>query len=206
VREVVELRRATSGDARAIRERTRGAYARWVPVIGREPKPMAADYAEAVRNHLIDLLCVGGELAALIETIPEADHLLIENVAVSPGFQHRGHGRRLIAHAEGLAVSLGYREARLYTNRLFAENVRLSLKLGYRVDREGAFKGRGVVAHMQMNGRPANVANLLAIRWWHTAAAVMLAPGASIHALQESKEGVDARDTHGHDDVGHSRR
>jgi ribosomal protein S18 acetylase RimI-like enzyme len=145
--QTVELRRATSDDAPAIRELTRAAYAKWVPVIGREPKPMMADYDEAVRNHLIDLLYAGGELAALIEMIPEEDHLLIENVAVSPGFQHRGYGRRLMAHAEELAASLGYREVRLYTNRLFAENVRLYLALGYRVDREEAFEGR-VAMHM----------------------------------------------------------
>ena len=145
--EVVKLRRAVLDDAPAIRELTRAAYAKWVPVIGREPKPMAADYAEAVRHHLIDLLYVGGELVALIETIPEAGHLLIENVAVSPEFQRRGYGRTLMAHAERLAASLGYWEMRLYTNPLFAGNVPLYLKLGYRVDREEAWKG-GVVVHM----------------------------------------------------------
>ncbi len=141
------MRRATVEDAPAIRELTRAAYAKWVPVIGREPTPMTADYVEAVRDHLIDLLYVDGELTGLIEMIPEADHLLIQNVAVSPSFQHRGYGRRLMAHAEGLAVSLGYREVRLYTNRLFAENVQLYLKLGYRVDREEAWKG-GVAVYM----------------------------------------------------------
>ncbi len=73
---VVELRRAAPDDAPAIRELTRAAYAKWVPVIGREPRPMMADYAEAVREHLIDLLFAGEELAGLIETVPESDHLL----------------------------------------------------------------------------------------------------------------------------------
>jgi ribosomal protein S18 acetylase RimI-like enzyme len=142
-----EIRRAMPADARAIRDLTRAAYAKWVPVIGREPKPMAADYVAAVRNHLIDLLHVGGELAALIETIPAADHLLIENVAVAPAFQGRGYGCKLMAHAERLAVSLGHAEMRLYTNKLFDVNVRLYRRLGYRVDREEAFKG-GFAVHM----------------------------------------------------------
>jgi ribosomal protein S18 acetylase RimI-like enzyme len=141
------IRRATPADAGAIRDLTRAAYAKWVPVIGREPKPMAADYDAAVRDHLIDLLYVGGEFAALIETILAADHLLIENVAVAPAFQGRGYGRRLMAHAEQLAVSLGHAETRLYTNKLFDRNVRLYRRLGYRVDREEAFPGGGVV-HM----------------------------------------------------------
>jgi ribosomal protein S18 acetylase RimI-like enzyme len=143
----LELRRAGEADAAAVRALTRAAYAEWVPVIGREPKPMTADYAEAVQKHRIDLLHVGGELAALVETIPRADHLLVENVAVAPAFRGRGLGRRLLAHAERLAAEGGYGEVRLYTNGLFAANVRLYLRLGYRTDREEAFRG-GVVVHM----------------------------------------------------------
>ncbi|MDR3531520.1 MAG: GNAT family N-acetyltransferase [Rhodopila sp.] len=143
----VELRRATAADAPSIRELTRAAYAKWVPVIGREPKPMVADYHDAVINHLIDLLYVDGNLAALIETIPATNHLLVENIAVSPAYQGYGYGRKLMDHAEKLSASLGLPETRLYTNKLFAENVRFYRKLGYRVDREEAFKG-GVVVHM----------------------------------------------------------
>jgi hypothetical protein len=47
------LRRATSADVGAVRDLTRTAYAKWVPVIGRVPKPMTADYAAAVRDHQI---------------------------------------------------------------------------------------------------------------------------------------------------------
>ena len=70
MQEMVELRRALPADANAVREVTRAAYAKWVPVIGREPRPMTADYDAAVAKHRIDLAYVGGELAALIETIP----------------------------------------------------------------------------------------------------------------------------------------
>ncbi len=142
-----ELRRGVAADAPAIRALTRLAYAKWTPVIGREPKPMTADYEAAARAHRFDLLYVGAELVGLIETIPQSNHLLIENVAVSPSFQGRGSGRKLIAHAEQTAASSGMGEIRLYTNKLFAENVRLYRRLGYRVDREEAFKG-GVVVHM----------------------------------------------------------
>jgi GNAT superfamily N-acetyltransferase len=142
-----EWRLGAAADASAIRDLTRAAYAKWVPVIGREPKPMTADFAEAVRNHRFDLLYVEGKLAALMETIPQADHLLVENVAVSPPFQRRGLGRKLMAHAEKVAASLGLSEIKLYTNKLFAENVQLYAKLGYRLDREEEFKG-GIVVHM----------------------------------------------------------
>ncbi len=143
----MELRQATAADAAAIRDLTRQAYAKWVPLIGREPKPMTANYDEAVARHRFDLLYVDGALAALIETIREADHLLVENVAVSPSFQGRGLGRRLMAHAETLAASMGFGEIRLYTNQRFAENIALYCRLGYQVDREEDVKV-GVVIHM----------------------------------------------------------
>lgn len=141
------LRQGVATDAPAIRELTRAAYAKWVPLIGREPKPMTADYDEAVRRHRFDLLYVDATLAALIETIREADHLLIENVAVSPSCQGRGLGRKLMAHAEAAAASQGLGEIRLYTNKLFAENIRLYGRLGYRVDREEELTG-GIAVHM----------------------------------------------------------
>jgi GNAT superfamily N-acetyltransferase len=143
----VELRQAMATDAAAIRELTRAAYAKWVPLIGREPKPMTANYEEALAKHRFDLAYIDGSLAALIETIREADHLLVENVAVSPSFQGRGLGRRLMAHAEQLAAASGFREIRLYTNQRFAENIALYRRLGYRVDREEVLPV-GTVTHM----------------------------------------------------------
>ena len=145
--ETPKLRRAVAADVAPVRALTRAAYAKWVPVIGREPMPMGADYERAVREHRIDLLDVDGSLAALIETVAKADHLLIQNVAVSPELQGRGFGRQLLAHAEKLAASLGHGQIRLYTNKLFAANLVLYGRLGYRIDREEEFKG-GIAVHM----------------------------------------------------------
>lgn len=126
-----DLRRAAPADSAAARDLTREAYAKWVPLIGREPLPMRADYDRAVVEHLIDLWEERGELLALIETIPEADHLLIENLAVRPEAQGRGLGGRLLRHAEALARSLGFLELRLYTNAMFAENIVFYARRGF---------------------------------------------------------------------------
>jgi GNAT superfamily N-acetyltransferase len=122
-------------------------YQKWVPVLGREPMPMLADYDRALREHRIDLLFCSDDLAALIETKAEDDHLLIVNVAVLPAFQKRGYGRQMLAHAERLAATLGVRDVRLFTNKLFSVNIVLYTRLGYKIDREEPFR-LGVGVHM----------------------------------------------------------
>jgi ribosomal protein S18 acetylase RimI-like enzyme len=154
VDETLSFRRATAADAAAVRAVTREAYSKWVPVIGREPKPMTADYDAAIRDHRIDLLCESERIVALIETIAEPEALLIENVAVSPDCQGRGLGRRLMAHAERLAAAMGYGEVRLYTNARFVENVAFYQRLGYAITREAPFFG-GRVLHMSKRLPPA---------------------------------------------------
>ncbi|MDE1173178.1 MAG: GNAT family N-acetyltransferase [Parvibaculaceae bacterium] len=142
------IRPATADDIEAITALTRAAYAKWVPLIGREPLPMKADYAEAFKKHRFDLLFTGSEMAALIETVPRNGDLLIENVAVSPAFRKRGYGRRLLALAEEHAREAGFPCIRLYTNALFEENIKLYLALGYEIEREEPLNG-GTAVHMR---------------------------------------------------------
>ncbi len=142
------LCRATSADASTVRNLVRAAYAKWVPLLSREPKPMTADYDAAVRQHVVDVLRLDGEAAALIEMEPENDHLLVVNVAVSPNHQGQGYGRALLAHAEEFALSLGLKELRLYTSIHLTENVRLYERVGYKVDREEASPHLGVFVYM----------------------------------------------------------
>ena len=97
---------------------------------------MTADYEAAVRDHVVDVLRLDGEMAALIEMEPEADHLLVVNIAVSPSHQGKGYGRALLTHAEAFTRSLGLAELRLYTSVHLTENVKLYERVGYKVDRE----------------------------------------------------------------------
>jgi ribosomal protein S18 acetylase RimI-like enzyme len=148
------LRRATPNDAAAIGALTREAYAKWVPLTGREPLPMRVDYAEALKVHRFDLLHVGEDLAAPIETTPQGDELLIVNVAVRPSFQGQGHGVRLMQLAETIAADAGLVATRLYTNQKFEANIALYAALGYAVEREEALNG-GVAVHMRKPLPPA---------------------------------------------------
>ena len=141
------IRQATAEDAPAILALTRAAYAKWVPLIGREPRPMLADYDVAIRDHRIEILYLGSSLAGLIEMVPGLEHLLIENIAVAPEFQRRGLARQLMAHAETLAAAQGVSVLKLYTNKQFSENIRLYQSLGYTVDREEPYKN-GLTVYM----------------------------------------------------------
>jgi len=150
----MRLRRARPEDAEAIAALTREAYAKWVEVIGREPLPMRVDYAEAVTRRRFDLIECGGELVALIETTPEDDWLLIENLAVRPALQNRGYGGRLLRFAERIAASAGLSGLRLYTNKLFVENIRLYERFGFVIEREAPLNG-GVAVYMTKKTPPA---------------------------------------------------
>lgn len=141
------FRRAGPDDAETVRALTHAAYAKWVPVIGRRPKPMNADYDHAVRAHLIELAYLDGELAGLIELISAADHLLLENLAVAPAQQRKGIGRRLMAHVEALARARGLKQVRLYTNKAFTTNLDFYLSLGYTLEREEPLQRGGVLVH-----------------------------------------------------------
>ena len=148
----LEIRPAALRDAAGIRALTRAAYAKWVPLIGREPLPMQADYERAVAEHTIDLLIVEGALAGVVETILQTDHLWIENVAIAPERQGRGYGRLLLDHAECRAVQAGRGEIRLLTNQAFSANLHLYAKRGYSIDRTESSRG-GTTVHMSK--RPA---------------------------------------------------
>jgi molybdopterin-guanine dinucleotide biosynthesis adapter protein len=142
------LRQATADDAEAIRALTRAAYAKWIPAIGREPLPMQADYDKAVRNHWIDVVEDNKTIIALIECIPRADHLFIENIAVSEQHQGQGLARHLVNHATQRALRAGLPMLKLITNKAFGPNVEMYLHLGFEIEREEAFRG-GMVVHFR---------------------------------------------------------
>jgi GNAT superfamily N-acetyltransferase len=141
------FRRAGSEDAETVRALTLAAYTKWVPVIGRRPKPMNADHDHAVRTHIVELAYLDGDLAGVIEIIPAADHLLLENIAVAPAHQRKGIGRRLMARVEALARARQVPMVRLYTNKAFISNLEFYRKLGYALEREEALASGGFLVH-----------------------------------------------------------
>jgi ribosomal protein S18 acetylase RimI-like enzyme len=126
------IRPAHPTDADWARALVRRAYALYVPRMGKEPAPMLADYAALIASGEVHVLEDGGAPAALIVIYPKDDALFIENIAVDPAAQGKGHGRTLIAFTEREAQRLGLKFLRLYTNARMTENLAYYPSLGFR--------------------------------------------------------------------------
>jgi ribosomal protein S18 acetylase RimI-like enzyme len=128
----VEIRQATGADLPAVVGLVERAYEPWVERIGRRPAPMDSDYAALIAagevHHLLD---DDGRTVGLVIVRDLGDHLLVDNVAVDPDHQGRGHGRTLLAFAEHRAAELGLAELRLYTHARMTENIALYRRLGW---------------------------------------------------------------------------
>lgn len=145
----LSLRRAIAADAPALNALAWAAYAVYVPVIGREPMPMAADWAELLgRREVWVAEDAFGEAVASLALDVKEDHLTIWSVAVTPAHQRRGIGRGLVAFAEARARELRRPDVRLFTNALMERNVRLYERLGYEVTHQERLGDR-VLVHMR---------------------------------------------------------
>jgi ribosomal protein S18 acetylase RimI-like enzyme len=128
---MLTVRRAGEAEVVVLAAVAAEAYRHYVPRIGREPAPMTADYAQAVRSGLTWVAEADGEVVGLLVLVVQPDHLLLENVAVLPSAQRRGVGARLLALAEDEARARGLDEIRLYTNEAMTENLAYYPRHGY---------------------------------------------------------------------------
>jgi ribosomal protein S18 acetylase RimI-like enzyme len=135
------IRAATAADVPAIAEIVDHAYRHYIARMGKPPGPMLEDYAARVSEGVVWVLEEGAVITAIIVLLPTANHLLLDNIAVSPARQGLGLGRRLLAFAETEALRRGYREIRLYTHQTMVENQRLYASIGYEETGRGAEAG-----------------------------------------------------------------
>ena len=68
----------------------------------------------------------------MLVTQHQGDHLLLDTIAVAPGAQGGGQGRRLLERAERDAIEQGLSEVRLCTNEAMTENLVYYPRHGYR--------------------------------------------------------------------------
>jgi len=126
------IRMATDGDEPGVRDCAEDAYAPYVPLIGREPAPMVADFAAQIAAGQVHVLPGDhGGIDGFIVFYPRGDHMFLENVAVRRRAAGRGIGKALIGVCEAETRRLGLDTIRLYTNVKMAENLRIYRHLGF---------------------------------------------------------------------------
>jgi ribosomal protein S18 acetylase RimI-like enzyme len=108
------------------------AFNRYIERIGRKPQPMTVDHAALIAAGEVHVLEEDGVRLGLIVMRAKVDHLYVDILAVQPGAQGRGLGRRLMAFAEAEARRLGLSALRLFTNAKMTENRRFYPRLGFR--------------------------------------------------------------------------
>ena len=136
----VKLRRAVAADLPDIEAIVRAAYAPWIDIIGAKPGPMLDDYASLIAKEQVTVLHAT-RIEAVLVLIPLDDALLLDNVAVAPDAQGKGHSRRLMNWAESQAIDFGYDLIRLYTHEKMQSNRDYYWRLGYRPYRKVVEQG-----------------------------------------------------------------
>ncbi|RIA55274.1 GNAT family N-acetyltransferase [Dichotomicrobium thermohalophilum] len=118
----ITIRKAEADHAREVEACARAAYEKFVPLIGREPAPMVADFARQIARGIVEIAVdPAGRVAGFMVRYPRGAHLHIENLAIHPAFQGQGLGTRLLRRAEDTARELGLTTLELYTNAKMSE-------------------------------------------------------------------------------------
>ena len=139
------LRRATIADLPAVTALQRAAYAKNRPLLGVEPLPLLADYAQVLADYEVYLSERDGALAGVLILQPRADDLLIWSVATAPEAQGRGIGNKMLAFAETRARALGLTCIRLYTGQPLTFNIAWYTRHGYVYERTEDMGDRRIV-------------------------------------------------------------
>lgn len=128
----MKIRKANPADVTAVITCAHGAYQMYVERIGRKPAPMTADFAALIERGIVFVgEDAAGVLCGFVVFYARGDSMHLENVAVAPGKQGHGYGKRLVSFVESEACGLGFASVDLYTNEKMTENQDLYPRLGY---------------------------------------------------------------------------
>ena len=126
------IRQAVAADLSAIRRCAELSYACYIARMGRKPAPMVADFTSAIASEQVDIITSqSAELLGFMVSYPKHHHFFLENIAIDPGYQQLGLGRRLLNHCEYKARLHGYTSIELYTNEKMTENLAWYPRRGY---------------------------------------------------------------------------
>ncbi|GAX03187.1 GNAT family acetyltransferase [Secundilactobacillus pentosiphilus] len=127
----IKIRQATASDLPDITNCIQEAFSKYLKRMDRKPAPMLKDYAAYIAKDWVYILNDDNQFAGLIVLINEPDHVHLDTVAVTPAFQGKALGKRLMQFADTFAKRHGQREIRLLTNEKMTENIAIYKHLGY---------------------------------------------------------------------------
>lgn len=126
------IRLAQAEDQSKIETIAEEAYTLYLERMDKKPFPMLDDYKAHIEAKHIYLLEDNEQIVGYVVLIPEnKTTVLLDNIGVSPRFQKKGYGRKLMFFAEKWTKEQGYANIILYTNIVMRENLVYYPKLGY---------------------------------------------------------------------------
>ena len=100
----MKIRKATMDDAGICAAIAVAAYQDYVPLMGRRPAPMLADYAAHIARDTVFVVEIDessdGVVVGFIIIIKKGDGYWLENIAVTPRASEQGLGKRMIDFIE----------------------------------------------------------------------------------------------------------
>jgi ribosomal protein S18 acetylase RimI-like enzyme len=129
------------------------AYARNRRLLGVEPLPLQADYAEIFATKEVWVAEESGRLRGVLILEPRAEDLLIWSIAAAPDAQGQGLGQIMLDAAEVRAGQLGKTTMRLSTGAVLATLIGWYHRHGYEVEFHEDLPDRHIT-HMIKELRP----------------------------------------------------
>jgi ribosomal protein S18 acetylase RimI-like enzyme len=143
----ITFRQATADDRPAVEALQQAAYARNRSLLGMEPLPLQAEYAEIFATMEVWLAEERGVLRGVLILQPREGDMLIWSIAAAPDAQRQGIGQIMLDAAEVRARQLGRETMRLYTGAVLETLIRWYDRHGYDIERHEDLPDRRIT-HM----------------------------------------------------------
>ena len=128
------IRLAMTTDVPAIKLIARKSFERYVPLIGKPPAPMNANFSGHILKDTVFIAQSEkkqGSVLGYAIVLQRDGEWLLDNIAVSPEAQGRGVGSALIAACETFLQKRGVQRYHLYTNEAMEQNLTWYPEIGF---------------------------------------------------------------------------
>ncbi len=122
------VRLAVAWDTTTIAAIAESAYSRYIPLIGKRPAPMDADFGKHIERGETFVLEIDGVVSGFIIHFATSMGWFVENIAVDANCQGAGIGFQLMCDADQRCLASGCDRIYLYTNEVMTDTFSWYLK------------------------------------------------------------------------------